>query len=452
MNLRLQTALTVAVLTTLALGGAFAGVSAAFNGMQRRQLDVSLRSVAAQEAEEAPSHGFAFSDGPGPAANDVGPLTKYGIIFDEQGRVLSATAPFDVAPPARRNLSKPLGAAFDLRFQGSHFRGVLVAIPRHPGKVLFLAASRDDLDGDEAFLFRAMLVAFLVAVAWVAAVAYWMGGRLTRAHHAVADVARQVTEGDLSARVRVRSGDPEVEQLGRDINGIVDRLGTLLASQERFVAHAAHELRSPLAALYGELQQALRKDRDAEGYRGAIEAALVATRRLNVLAEDLLTLARTRASGSMPHESVAVDIAVSEARSVVEQLARSRNVTLETELDAAGAIPYRNGDTARLLRNLLENAVRCSPENGVVRLRARRQDGKVEIAVCDDGPGVAEGDREAIFEPFSHAKGTAPIGGAGLGLAIAREIARAHGGDLVLDHSGPERRGARFVVSFPAAG
>jgi two-component system heavy metal sensor histidine kinase CusS len=228
-------------------------------------------------------------------------------------------------------------------------------------------------------------------------------------------------------------------------------LGTLLTSQERFVAHAAHELRSPLAALYGELQQALRKDRDAEGYKRAIEAALGATRRLNVLAEDLLTLARTRAIESLHHDSVALDVAVSEARSVVDQLARSRNVTLTTELDEPGWIPYQNGDTARLIRNLLENAVRCSPENGVVRLSASKQDGMVEITISDDGPGVAEADREAIFEPFSRVQGSAPAGYAGLGLAIAREIARAHGGDVMLDTAAREnQRGARFVVSLPA--
>ena len=171
-----------------------------------------------------------------------------------------------------------------------------------------------------------------------------------------------------------------------------------------------------------------------------------------MLAEDLLTLARTRAVGALPNESVAVGVAVTEARSVVEQLARSRNVRLETELDEAGAIPCTNGDTARLLRNLLENAVRCSPENGVVRLEASRREGKMRISISDDGPGVAEADREAIFEPFSRGKGEAPIGGAGLGLAIAREIARAHGGDIVLDVASTERRGACFVVSLPTTG
>ncbi|MDF3071758.1 MAG: Osmosensitive channel histidine kinase KdpD, partial [Polyangiaceae bacterium] len=300
MTFRFKTVLTIVVLTALALGGAFTAVSAAFNRLQRTQLDASLLRVAEQEAREAPLHRFSFTDGPGPAANDVGPLTKYGIIYHVDGRVLSATPPFDQKPPALARIKRPPGQAFDIRFEGSHFRGVFVSIPAHPGKLLFLATSRDDLDGDEAFLHRAMVVAFLVAVLWVAAVARWMGGRLTLAHRDIASVVRRVTQGDLSARVKVAASDPQVERLGRDINEMVARLDELLKSQQRFIAYAAHELRTPLAALFGELQQARRKQRGLRDYEETIDAALSAARHLTMLAEDLLTLAGARAKGDEP--------------------------------------------------------------------------------------------------------------------------------------------------------
>ena len=450
MNFRFRTALTIVVLTAIALGGAFAAVSAAFNGLQRRQLDASLRSVAYQEAAEAPAHEFAFSEGPGPAANDVGPLTKYGIIFDRDGRVLSATAPFDVDPPSIGPYLKLKDKAFDLRFRGSHLRAVLVAIPQHPGKVLLLATDRDDLDGDEAFLHRAMLVAFAVALAWTAAIAYWMGGRLTRAHQALAQFARQVASGDLAARVQVPPGDPEVAQLSRDIHEMVARLGELLNAQQRFVAHAAHELRSPLASLYGELQQALRKQRDADGYKAAIEASLLAARRLTVLAEDLLTLARVRADSSGEAVSVPVEAAIAEACAMVNPLARERAVRLSVTVEPCW-IPDRTGDASRVIRNLLENAIRHSPSDGVVSLEAATKGGTVCLTVTDEGPGVLESERVAIFEPFFRSKGSAPTDGAGLGLGIAREIARAHGGDVTCELHAGNAGGARFVVSFPAA-
>lgn len=451
MTFRARTALTIAILTALALGGAFTAVSEAFNGLQRRQLDASLRSVAAQEAREAPEHHFSFSDRPGPAANDVGPLTKYGIIYDETGRVVSATPPFDVNPPALRSLKSPLEQAFDLWFDGNHFRGVLVPIPQHPGKLLFLATSRDDLDGDEAFLFRAMLAAFIVAVMWAAAVSYWMGGRLTLAHRDIATVVRQVTEGDLTARVRVKASDPEVDRLGREINEMVTRLGELLRSQQRFVAHAAHELRTPLAALYGELQQARRKERDHDYYVQSIDAALGAARHLNLLAEDLLTLAKVRAATNEECEPLPAGRVVEQARALVAPLVRERAVRIGVGGDLNQAIMDRKGDTIRLLRNLLENAVRHSPANGLISIAVGREQNNIMFRVRDNGPGVLLAERDTIFEPFFRTRGEAATEGAGLGLGIAREIARSHGGDVWLEASPTAGEGACFVVSMPAA-
>lgn len=448
MSFRTKTALTIAVLTLLALGSAFAVVWATFSGLQRRQLDESLLAVANDEAAEAPANGFEFDSRPGPATNDVGPLTKYGVIYDEKGRVLSATPPFDTAPPPPSILNHALSDPFNLRFRAEHLRGVLVAIPGNSGNLVFLATSRKDLDVGDAFLARAMLSAFLVAVAWVSAVAYWMGGRLTRDHHAIAEVARKVAKGDLSAKVRVRSGDPEVAQLSRDINEMMDRLGELLATQERFVAHAAHELRSPLTALYGELQHALRKERDADGYKRAIEAAFGATRRLKLLADDLLTLARTRADGAAEDVPVPLEAALAEACSSVNPFAEARAVKVAIERSPSCRIFDRNGDAARLFRNLLENAVRHSPEGGVVSLAATVAEGTIQVEVRDQGPGVNAKECEAIFEPFFRSKGSTRTEGAGLGLGIAREIARAHGGEIVVDPR--DCGGARFVVSLPA--
>lgn len=440
--------MTIAVVTSVALGGAFLAVSAAFNGLQRRQLDGSLWKVAENEAEEAASNGFTFSDRPGPPMNDIGPLTKYGVIYDRSGRVLSATPPFDRAPPLSNLRHRP-GEAFDLSFGKERLRAISVPVPGHADKAVLIATSRADLDGDEAFLLDAMVVAFAVAVAWAAALAAWLSGWLTRDRHAIAEVARSVAAGDLSARVRVRSRDPELDQLGQDINDMVERLAQLLGSQQRFIAYAAHELRSPLAALYGELQQALRRPRDASGYRASIEAALSSTTRLKNLAEDLLTLAHTRGDASTPFERRQIDDVVGEASRYVQDLAEQRGVTLAVDLKTASPVADRNGDTARLLRNLLENAIRHSSKGDVVSVEASISAGGVQVVVADQGTGIADSERDAIFEPFFRSRGASVGAGSGLGLGIAREIARAHGGEVALDDRQPSSRGARFVVSLP---
>lgn len=448
MNFRAKTSLTIAVLTALALGVAFAAVSAAFNGLQRRQLDASLRAVADDEAAEAPRHGFSFSDRPGPAANDVGPLTKYGVIFEVTGEVLSATPPFDSHPPALATLRHRLGEPFDLRSGVDHMRGVVIAIPGHADKRLFLATSRDDLDGDESFLFRAMVTAFAVSVLWVAMVAYWMGGRLTRDHEAIAAVVRAVAGGDLAARIHLQPRDPAVAQLARDIDHMVEQLAKLMTAQERFIAHAAHELRSPLAAVYGELQQSLRRPRDAEAYRDAIASALVAAKRLIALADDLLALARVKSALPSADQPIELESVTDAARAGVAELTKERAITIEVALAEHCRVADRNGDTARLFRNVLENAIRHSPDGGVVRLEAARDGELIRVAIADAGPGVRASERERIFEPFFRGQGSSSTRGTGLGLGIAREIARSHGGDLTLEASNAEQ-GARFLISLP---
>lgn len=446
MKLRIRLTLTIALMTALAMGCAFAAVDAAFVGLQRRQLDEAILEIARAEAAEAPSSNFQFSDRPGPAANDVGPLAKYGIIYDERGGILAVTSPFDRAPPSRDSFPRMLNVPFDVRFESQHLRGVLVAIPDRPDRVVLLATSREDLDGDEAFLARAMLIAFAFVLTWASFVAYWVAGRLTRDHHAIATVARRVAHGDLSARVASKSPDPELAQLGRDIDEMVERLSELMVAQRRFTAHAAHELRSPLTALYGELQQALRKERDSEGYKKSITHALHATKRLRMLADDLLVLASAQHDDGAATTPSSVRHAIEDACKLATEQAPERAVTVEIAGGEKALVAARNGDITRLFRNLIENAIRHSPDGAVVRIEvAEAIDATVEIVISDEGPGVTSPDREHIFEAFYRSSSARCTAGSGLGLGIAREIARGHGGDVRLDDSAAAK-GARFVV------
>jgi two-component system OmpR family sensor kinase len=449
MKFRARLIVTATAVTALTLGGAFTVVASVFNRVQRTQLDEALLTVARDEAAEAPANGYRFSNRPGPAANDVGPLTKYGVIYDERGAAIAATEPFDPSPPRLSDLLRPPGRCFDFTFKDEHLRGVFVPIPGNGGRQVLLATSREDLDGDEMFLFRAMLVTFAAAVAWAGAVATWVVRQQTRAQEKITDVARRVAAGDLSARVAPKSTATEIDQLGRDVDDMIEQLSGLMALQKRFIANAAHELQSPIAVLYGELQQALRKPRDNEGYRAAIGHATEAAQRLKVLAQDLLSLARAR-QDTEPLAPVDMGEVIAEVSRAHEAVAKAKNIAIDVRLEASTALGRRR-DMERLLGNLVENAVRHAPEGGRVEIAVRKQDALIEIAVADDGPGIAEEDRERIFEPFYRspsARAAAP-GGAGLGLAIAREIARAHGGDLRLA-AGPEHTQTVFVATVTA--
>ncbi len=338
---------------------------------------------------------------------------------------------------------------FDLVVGHERVRAVFAHVPNHPDLVLLMAATRADLEKDVRSLREVMSVAALASIIFAILVSFSIARGLTRDHAAIAAAARRVGLGHLDTRVALRSGDDETTQLASDIDHMIERLETLVGSQQRFVAHAAHELRSPLTAVYGELQLALRRERTVQDYRAAIEQALGSTRRLIALAEDLLALARLGAEDTSGREDVVVRDAVERAIEWVKGVAEPRGVRFTVE-GGAVTVFARRLDLERMVRNLLENAVRYSPEGGEVRITIDEAEAAVSIAVADEGPGVPESERPRIFEPFFRSGAArTDASGSGLGLPIAREVARAHGGDVVLaEDAGPGRTsGARFVAT-----
>ncbi len=247
-----------------------------------------------RRGKEAPGNHFSFTARPGPAANDVGPLDKYGVIFDAQGKVLAATQPFDVVAPRLKDLNPVTDAPFDFSFAGSRYRAVETHVPGFPRHRLLLAASREDLDGDSRFVRKAMAIALLVSALCLLTAIGWLVRRTMREHNRIADTLHRIALGETDARVPAEVSDVELRRLGSDIDEIAGRLATLLSQQRRFIAHAAHELRSPLAALHGEIQQAMRKERSVDEYKTSLGFLLRASGRLKLLADQLLDLARAQ--------------------------------------------------------------------------------------------------------------------------------------------------------------
>jgi two-component system heavy metal sensor histidine kinase CusS len=449
--MRFRTRLIGAVtgVTMVTLGGAFATVSHLVNSDQQRQLDKALCTEAQKEANESARGGngekLLISDGPGPYAGDVGPLTKYGAIFAADGRVLSATDTFLGHVPPLSLLWHAPNECFDLWFHREHLRAVFTPIPNYPGNLLMLAAPRLDLDSDSAFLQRATTIVFAVAVAWAALVATWIVRRLTRGHGAVAKVARRVADGDMRARVVPDPSDPEMAQLAVDVNHMIERLSKVLKSQEEFVTHAAHELRSPVTLLYGELSHALRRSRDLPSYRRTVEDALESTQRLKELAEGLLTMARIGGAAEEPFEEVRLDEVLTRAGRAVSGEASRHEVVLEIA-EGPHVVSGRAQDLERLFCNLFENAIRHSPHGAAVRVATTDGGDRLFVHVSDEGPGVRAEDRDRIFQPFYRGSGAYGTPGYGLGLAIARKVAQAHRGNLTLERASG---GAEFVVELP---
>ncbi len=432
------------LLTLVTLAASFASISVVLDRYQERELDQALLVVARAEAEEAPLNHFSFSPGPGPAANDVGPLEKYGVMFDDQGAPLSATAPFDAAAPRLETLDSALETPFDFTFADRRYRGVVVGIPGYPQRRLLLAASRNDLDGDSRFVRKAMGIAFAASVAWLFAAIGWIIRRNMREHRRIAETLRRIATGDTRARVAGEVSDLELRRVGSDVDEIAERLGHLVRNQRRFIAHAAHELRSPLAALHGELQSVLRKERTVEDYKKSLTFSLRASTRLKHLADELLELAKAEEAAEQA-EPVSLGEVLSDVVESLAPLASEKDVRIVHHANEL-LVMARPRDLERVVRNLLDNAIRYSPRGGEVRIRVA-VDEAVAVHVDDDGPGVPLEERERIFEPFHRSpEARTEARGAGLGLAIARELAQQHGGDL---HMGA--RPSEFVLQLRRA-
>ena len=455
LHARLVTAVTV--LSIVLLGLALTVVWFSVGAAQREQPDANLRAAAIEEAHEVAVRGGRTltlglredDDGDDNGGEDP-TLAKYAVIYGPDATPLAWTANLQGQVPPLASFHTPKSTCFDFHIGTERARGILVDLPRHPGSKLLIGASRADIDREIAFLGRALFMAFAAVVGFTAFFAAQIVRKFTRGYEAIAAVTRRVADGDLSARVDTVVGSAELARLQIDINRMCTQLDSLFGSQRRFVAHAAHELRSPLTRLYGELSLALRRTRTAEEYRFTIEQALDATRRLKLLAEDLLELARLDAHTDEPWRDVALAEVMESATQSVAEDVRAKRVRLELRVPAL-TVRTRRTDLERMLRNLLENAVRHSPSDGKVAVTASTSSSGVVVSVADGGPGVQPADRPRVFEPFWRGADQRASGapGAGLGLAIARQIARAHGGDIELDES--PQGGALFRITLPEA-
>jgi len=446
--------------STLTLGTLAFALTCVYWGVNRVQESILDRALLGSADEEArlesgmPEDRLTITDAAGPTANSAAPLPKYAIVFARDGNVHESTANARGGPglsmlpllSARRHA---LGQPFDVSYGKVKLRAVLVPVPQHVGWKLFLAVPRADVDRDDWLIGGSMLVAFVLSLFIAIAVIRWVMGRLTRGHLAIANTALRVAEGDLSARVGIQQGDAEIVSLSKNFDRMVERLQRIVEAQHHFVAHAAHEIRSPLTTIYGSLALALRQPRQADEYRRLIHDAVDSAKHLNRLAEDLLLLARVQAAEADDGtEPVLVADFVYDAVKSVQGTATQRGVQIHVR-EGTASVTGRPRDLERMVRNLVENAVRYSPRDDAVLVDASWVGREARITIEDHGPGVPDGARERIFQPFvrgddAHAR---PEGGAGLGLAIAREIARHHGGNIWLDGA---TKGARFVIALPA--
>ncbi|MBP2707182.1 HAMP domain-containing histidine kinase [Microbispora sp. RL4-1S] len=255
----------------------------------------------------------------------------------------------------------------------------------------------------------------------VAGLTWLLVGRALAPVSAIRTKFAEITASDLHRRVPVPAARDEVARLARTMNATLDRLERAVERHRRFVADAAHELRSPLATLRTRLELGRRESPELT------REALTDVARIQALAADLLLLARLDAGEPMPGEPVDL------GQVAAEEALRPRRADVTVVVDAAPdvVVPGSRAHLGRMVANLVDNAVRHAATTVTVRVTT-----PAIIEVADDGPGIPPDQRESVFDRFTRLDEARArdAGGSGLGLAIARDIAQAHGGTLVVAH------------------
>ena len=276
------------------------------------------------------------------------------------------------------------------------------------------------------------VVMFALTSVAILIVAYPVARRIAHSIERIAAPVVAFGQGDLSARAPT-DGPGEVGELGREFNEAADRVQSLIRSQQSLLANASHELRSPLARIQMQLEQI--------GVRSSVEIRADIRREiaeLDALVEEILLSSKLQ---SEQHPKLTES---------VELLALIAEESARVGASADGVLTTVRGDSRllrRVIRNMLENAVRYSGGSASVEALVNIADGAAHVDVLDRGPGVPETERERIFEPFYRARGASErSGGVGLGLSLAQQIAREHGGTLKCL---PRDGGGHFRLTLP---
>jgi signal transduction histidine kinase len=379
-------------------------------------------------------------------------------VVDTEGKVLSASPNFVLGPPllsyrpaehAKRYVDTLHGPVVDPK---ADFR-VLAITKRSPdfGLVAIFSASQlEQSTQTQRRMRRALGYGAPGLTVLVGLLVWWLVGRALRPVESIRSQVAEITATALDRRVPEPPIKDEIGRLARTMNAMLDRLESSVERQRRFVSDASHELRSPLTASQAQLEVALAHP-ETNAWPQIAAGVLDENLRMTRLVNDLLVLARSD-EGTFEVTPGGVDlddIVFAE----VDRLRDRGRVDVDVSRVSGGRVQGHSEHLQRVVRNLVENAERHTSSMVAVELGTVDGNGsgpRVELAVTDDGPGVAPEDRERVFHRFTRldAGRSRDRGGSGLGLAIVKEIVMAHGGRIWVEE-GPGG-GARFVVELPA--
>ncbi len=374
------------------------------------------------------------------------------VLNLETGAILIRSTAFDPPLPEASRRDGPYLETLSIGAEAAPVRVYTLPMPRVQPYAVQVGQSLEELQETQGQMLR-LLAFMLIPAATLAAFSGWLlAQRALIPVNVITQTAQAISQDDLSRRIQPGLPDDELGRLAQTFNHMLDRVQSAFTRQQQFTADAAHELRTPLSIMQTGLDVTLAQPREAEAYRTMLESMREEVRRLGQLTGQLLLLARADAH-TLPFEPRPTDLSLL-LHTVVDQIevaAGEKQIALRRDIPTGCQLMGDEDRLIQLMLNLLENAVKYTPEGGTITVTLQQVPGYVHFSICDTGIGIPPEHLEHIFDRFYRVdRGRSrQQGGVGLGLAIAHQIARLHGGEITV--TSQPGQGSTFTVRLPVS-
>jgi heavy metal sensor kinase len=295
---------------------------------------------------------------------------------------------------------------------------------------------------------KIFIITMTLLVALAAGVGWFMARRAVSGVEAITRTAQKISGGTLEERVPVKARGDEIDQLAVTFNQMLDRIEALLKEIKEMSENIAHDLRSPITRIRGIAEVTLTSSKTASEYEGMAASTIEECDRLLDMINTMLMISKTEAGLSkLTKEDADLSAIVRQACELFEPIAEDKNVHL------SGEVPdgiHLRGDTPmiqRMISNLIDNAIKYTPSGGMARVTVSKNRDRVIVTIKDTGVGVSQAELPRIFERFYRCDHSRSHPGIGLGLSLARAVARAHGGDIEV--ASAPNQGSIFTITLP---
>ncbi|MEC3862553.1 HAMP domain-containing sensor histidine kinase [Mesobacterium sp. TK19101] len=403
------------------------------------EMEQSLRQIAEEEGTEQLPQWVATA-----ARSTAGETLAYAV-YDADGSRLSGNISAHPDPGVWMELSTRLETSSGEPASASPKRYLLHAV-RIDGLTLVTGRSLEILSSVWGATLRGFVATALVVVLAMLAIGYLLSRRSQVKLERIEATLDRVAEGETGARIGSQGAGDQIDRISQRIDAHLDRLDRLVAGTRRTAASVAHDLRRPLARATLDLEKALARAESGQDPRAEIEDAQADLARLTAIVSTILRIARIEGGVGAALEPIDLRPLLDEIAETYHPVAEDAGQSLDYQCD--GPLMLR-GDAdmlAQLVVNLMQNALSHAGSGARITLSARQLAQGVVICVSDTGPGIPEGFRQKVFEPFFRSDDARTVEGSGLGLPLVKAIAERHGAKVRLQDAAP---GLRVSVSFP---